>query len=213
MTQHRIVLIDDHPLYREGVRTMISWHHDLRIVGEAGDARSGLELVEETQPDGVVLDITLPGSDGVTLAGKILRMKSPPRVIILSMHKGLDYVRQAIATGVSGYSLKDDAPHLIVEAIRTALKGEIYLSPQVREEFRSMPVDPSAAGLFEHLSEREREIFGMIVQGHSSQRIAEELFITLKTVETHRANINRKLGVHSTSEIVRLAAQRGLLPP
>lgn len=213
MTPHRIVLIDDHPLYREGVRTMISWHNDLRIVGEAGDARSGLELVEETHPDGVVLDITLPGSDGVTLAGKIVRMKAPPKVIILSMHKGLDYVRQALAMGVSAYSLKDDAPQLIVEAIRTALKGEVYLSPQVREELRSVAVDPGATGLLEHLSDREREIFGLIVQGHTSQKIADELFITLKTVETHRANINRKLGVHSTSEIVRLAAQRGLLPP
>lgn len=212
MKPSRIVLIDDHPLFREGVRTMISWHQDLSVVGEAGDSRTGLEIVEQQKPDAVLLDITLPGSDGMALTRRIARGKGAPRVLILSMHKSLDYVRQAMASGASGYSLKDDPPPVLIEAIRAVLEGQTYLSPQVREAFEKVDPESGEGGAFDHLSDREREIFGLIVQGNSSQQIAAALFISIKTVETHRANINRKLGAHSTGDLVRLAAQRGLLP-
>lgn len=191
---------------------MISWHQDLTVVGEAGDAQTGLEIVEQQAPDAVLLDITLPKSDGMTLTRRIAREKDSPRVLILSMHKSLDYVRQAMASGASGYSLKDDPPPVLIEGIRAVLAGSTYLSPQVRDAFEKVDPERGEPGAFEHLSDRERQIFGLIVQGHSSQQIATSLFISIKTVETHRANINRKLGAHSTGDLVRLAAQRGLLP-
>ena len=191
---------------------MISWHQDLSVVGEAGDSRTGLEIVEQQKPDAVLLDITLPGSDGMALTRRIARGKGSPRVIILSMHKSLDYVRQAMASGAAGYALKDDPPAVLLDAIRAILTGETYLSPQVKEAYEKAQEEGEQPGAIELLSEREREIFGLIVRGNSSQQIAASLFISIKTVETHRANINRKLGAHSTGDLVRLAAQRGLLP-
>ena len=212
MAQHRIVLIDDHPLFREGVRAMVAGHRDLLIVGEAGDVAKGLDIIDKQRPDAVLLDISLPGSDGMSLLRRIAHPKSPPRVLILSMHKSLDYVRQAMASGAAGYALKDDPPAVLLDAIRAILTGETYLSPQVKEAYEKAQEEGEQPGAIELLSEREREIFGLIVRGNSSQQIAASLFISIKTVETHRANINRKLGAHSTGDLVRLAAQRGLLP-
>lgn len=212
MQKHRVVLVEDHPLLRAGVRAALAAFPDLQIVGEAGDVKTAHELIKAAHPDIVVLDISLPGSDGISLTRQLARMKEKPAILIFTMHKGLDYVRLAIGAGAGGYALKDDPPNALVEAVRTVLGGELYLSPQLRDRALTPQGTLASDGTLDRLSAREREIFSLIVHGHSSQSIAKELCISIKTVETHRAHINQKLGVHSTGEIVRLAAHRGLLP-
>lgn len=212
MQKHRIVLVEDHPLLRAGVRSAIAPYPDLTIIGEAGEVRTAGDIIKAVHPELVILDISLPGSDGISLTRQLSRLKERPKVLIFSMHKGLDYVRLAIGAGAGGYALKDDPPHVLIEAIRAVLADELYLSPQLRDRAPTLQGIVASDGTLDRLSAREREIFSLIVHGHSSQSIAKELCISIKTVETHRAHINQKLGVHSTGEIVRLAAHRGLLP-
>jgi len=209
----RIVLVDDHHLFRAGVKAAIALHaDDIEVVGEANDARSALTVVEATLPDVVVLDLSLPGSDGIAVTKDVLRGRSRVKVLILTMHKGPHFVRQALAAGASGYALKDQRPDSVIEAIRTVVRGEVYISPAISRAALDQEGKPDGDGVLSRLSAREREIFSLIVQGFRSQEIAKELCISIKTVETHRSHINQKLGVHSTGEIVRLAALRGLLP-
>lgn len=208
----RVVLVDDHHLFRAGVRAAISLHADLEVVGEASDARSALSVVETARPDVVVLDVSLPGSDGIAVTKDVMRGRSRIRVLILTMHKGPDFVRQALAAGAAGYAFKDEPPESVIEAIRTVGAGDLYLSPSISRVAVDPGGKPDSEDLLGRLSAREREIFSLIVHGHRSQEIATELCISIKTVETHRSHINQKLGVHSTGEIVRLAALRGLLP-
>ncbi len=211
--RRRIVLVDDHHLFRAGLRAAIAPCSDLEVAGEAHDARGALAVLQQTAgADVVVLDISLPGSDGIAAAREILRSFRRVKVLILTAHKGPDYVRQAFAAGASGYVLKDETPEDVLEAIRAVARGETHVSPAVPRPAPGAEATPGARGVLDCLSAREREIFSLIVHGHSSQDIARQLCISLKTVETHRSHINQKLGVHSTSEIVRLAAMHDLLP-
>lgn len=212
MQKQRIVLVEDHPLLRAGVRSAVASHPELAIVGEAGDIRAANEVIKSVHPDIVILDISLPGSDGISLTRQLCRTKDRPKVLMYTMHKGLDYVRLAIGAGAGGYVLKDDPPNVLIDALCAVAAGELYLSPQLRDKALTQQGIVASDGTLDRLSAREREIFSLIVHGHSSQSIAKELCISIKTVETHRAHINQKLGVHSTGEIVRLAAYRGLLP-
>src|SRR5262245_32145079 len=127
----RIVLVDDHHLFRAGLKAAMSSHADLEVVGEASDARTALVVAEATRPNVVVLDVSLPGTDGISVARSILRGQSRARVLILTMHRGLDYVRQALSVGCSGYALKDQSPPSVIEAIRAVARGEAYLSPGI----------------------------------------------------------------------------------
>lgn len=208
----RIVLVDDHHLFRAGLTAAIGPHEDLQVVGEASDARSALSVVQAVHPEVVVMDLSMPGSDGISAMTEILRHKPKPNVLILTMHKGIDYVRQAMASGAKGYALKDDPPPVVIDAIRTVARGEVFMSPELSRHLLDVDVRVGPGGTLDRLSAREREVFSMIVRGHTSQKIARELSISIKTVETHRAHINQKLGVHSTGEIVRLAALRGMIP-
>src|SRR5262245_33902570 len=122
----RVVLVDDHPLYRTGLKTAIAPCPDLEVVGEAGDLRSALAVVESTQPDVVVLDVSLPGSDGIAVAKTILREKGTAKILFLSMHKGGDYIRQSFAAGATGYVSKDEPPTSVVDAIRSVARGAVY---------------------------------------------------------------------------------------
>jgi DNA-binding NarL/FixJ family response regulator len=211
-TPYRIVLVDDHRLFRLGLKAAIAPETDLQVVGEAGDAKSAVAVVEGTQPDVVVLDVSMPGADGMSALVEIVRGKTGPAVLILTMHRGIDYIKQAMASGAKGYALKDDPPETVVEGIRAVAQGHLFMSPELSHHLLDLDVRVGTTDVLDRLSMRERQVFSMIVRGHTSQKIAEELQISLKTVETHRAHINQKLGVHSTGEIVRLAALRGMLP-
>jgi two-component system response regulator NreC len=205
-TALRIALVDDHVLFRDGLRALVSAAGDLLVVAEASDARTALLLLEAANPDVLVVDVTLPGSSGIALAREVLRLLPKCRVLVLTMHASEEYVIHALAAGATGYALKSQPAGEVIEAIRAVGHGRPYLAPTLPRPRRE-----DGDTRLDELSPREREIFDLLVQSHSNRSIAQHLFISVKTVETHRASINRKLGVHSTAEIVRFAALRGLV--
>lgn len=211
-TMTRLLLVDDHRLFRDGLRAILGAHSDLEIVGEASDYRAALELMEQTDFDLVVLDITLPGSNGLALLREMKRRRVRPPALVLTMHQHSDMVSDAFAAGAVGYALKHQSESELLEAIHAAARRESYLAPQLSPELlpRGDGHAPPA-GVLDVLSSREREIFDLIVRGHSNADIAAQLFISVKTVETHRTRIMRKLDVHNVGELIRLAARHGLL--
>jgi two-component system nitrate/nitrite response regulator NarL len=204
----RLVLIDDHLLFREGLRGLISTEPDLAVVAEGADAREVYPLIDAEAPDIAIVDISLRGSSGIAATQEIVRRRPDCKVLILTMHANEDYAAQAFAAGASGYALKDQGMSELLEAIRVVARGGRYVAPslpaRVLEGERT--VHPLGA-----LSPREREVFDLIVQRQSNRDISNYLCISIKTVETHRASINRKLGAHSTADLVRLAARLGLI--
>jgi two-component system nitrate/nitrite response regulator NarL len=211
----RVILVDDHRTFRESFKIAV-WHEaSIEVVGEASSARELFSLLDSEKPDLVVTDLMLGDTDGVSLVSELSRRGLSARVMILTMHSNALFVRDAFEAGVQGYALKEQPLAEIIEAMKATVKGDRYLSPMLGAiplpRVRNVSADrPPSAGL-DQLSRREREIFGRIIHGLSSREIAETLSISLKTVETHRSHINRKLGVHSPAELIRLAALKGLL--
>jgi DNA-binding NarL/FixJ family response regulator len=204
-----VVLIDDHAVFRDALKALLATEPDLRVVGEASDARQGYEVVEHQHPDVVVLDISLPGVDGFS-AARELRRRSGVRILMLSMFGGEAYVARAFAVGASGFALKSQSGAAVIEALHTVGRGQRYLPPQLDHAPITLPAGPGDPAVTE-LSEREREVFELVVRGFSNTEVAKELCISPKTVETHRMHIHKKLGVHSVAELVRFAALHGLL--
>jgi DNA-binding NarL/FixJ family response regulator len=207
----RIILVDDHQSFRESLRLALSQHDDITVLADAATGREACALVEKHQPDLAVLDLTLPDTDGISLVRELRRRGFSTPVLILTMHQTPLFVRDALEAGAHGYALKEQPLSEVIEAMRAVSNGVRYLPPSVG----ALPDGPGRKGAsfggLESLSRREREIFALVVQGRASTEIARLLSISLKTVETHRSHINRKLGVHSGAELVRLAAVAGLL--
>lgn len=208
----RLVLVDDHRLVREGMRVLLDKEPDLQVVGDAGDAASAVTVIGQQNPDVVVTDIGLPGADGLSLIRQLMQREPKVRVLVLSMFSREDYVEAALNAGAAGYATKDQGVEEVAEAIRTVARGRSYLAPHLARavlkpsQKKSDPNDP-----LRMLSRREREVFALVVRGLKNERIAGELNISMKTVETHRTHINRKLGAHSTADLVRFAAMHRLL--
>jgi two-component system response regulator NreC len=209
-----LVLVDDHELFRQGLRAALDATADFVVVAEASDARSALEAARTSQPDIAVLDVSLPGAGGIALARDLRRSEPNCKILMLTMHVSEPFVLEALDAGALGYAIKDQRTSEIMEAIRTVARGELYLAPRiprsVLERHQKGNYRPEAGPLSE-LSVREREVFDLVVRGFTNESAATELGISVKTVETHRARINRKLSVHSTGELVRFAALHGLI--
>jgi two-component system response regulator NreC len=216
----RVTLLDDHQTFRESLRIAL-WHEaSIKVVGESESARKVVSILETERPDLLVADLMLEDTDGISMARDLGRRGIATPVMILTAHSNALFVRDAFDAGVQGYALKEQPLTEIVEAMRKSAAGERYLSPRLGSLPAPRPRAPQsssgggAEGLpagIDQLSRREREIFCLIIQGTSSRDIAQSLCISLKTVETHRSHINRKLGVHSPAELIRLAALKGLL--
>jgi DNA-binding NarL/FixJ family response regulator len=211
-----IVLVDDHKVVRQGLRALLEEERDFKIVGEAGDGLEALRLVETTRPDILVVDLMIPGLTGLEVARRAERASSRTRVIILSMHSNEAYVLEALKNGASGYVLKDSSAEDLVRAVREVIGGRRYLSPPlseraiemyVQEKIQSGVLDP-----YETLTNREREVLQLSAEGLTSGDIAERLSISPRTVETHRANMMRKLDLHSQTELIRYALRKGIIP-
>jgi len=212
----RVLLVDDHPLYRAGLKALLATEPAFTVVAESADAKAALEAAEQHQPDIAIVDIQLPGTNGIALAKDIARVCRRCRVLVLTMHGGDPYVIQALDAGVAGYMLKEDAASDLLAAIRAVAEGRTYVSGRipkwiVERQFRRARGEDVAGDPLDELSKREREVFDLVVRGFSNEASARELGISVKTIETHRARINRKLGVHSTGDLVRFAALRGLV--
>jgi two-component system response regulator NreC len=212
--KHTVALIDDHPLFRQGLKALISEQVDMEVVAEATDGRSAVRIAETLKPEVVVMDLALEGGDGISAGQDVARAAPGIRMLALSMHTSEFFVSRALHAGFQGYAFKNQPPQEILEALRRVAEGKSYL-PSACSPLLAMAENGSAARRegqpFDDLSRREREVFGLILRGFTNQRIARTLFISVKTVETHRSHINRKLHVHSTGELIRLSALSGLL--
>jgi DNA-binding NarL/FixJ family response regulator len=190
---------------------------DIEIAGEAADTREALLLVEETKPDLVVLDVSLPDGDGITAAHEMIRRAPTARILILTATTSDLFVRRAFATGAGGYALKTDDTDEIISAIRQVHTGSRYLSPFFADRKEALLDSNSARSNgngdpLSDLSRREREVCDLVLRNLTNQDISSTLGISVKTVETHRARINQKLGVHSTGQLMHMAALRGIIP-
>ena len=214
----RILLADDHTLIRAGLRALLQAIPEVEEVIEAGDGRQALELVTQRRPDIAVLDISMPGLNGLDVVARIVHDSPRTRSIILSMHSTPSYVAQALRAGAVGYLLKDSAAEELALALRAVTRGETYLSPaisrQVVEGFLGRaPAAPDAGGEADVLTPRQREILQLVAEGGSSKEIAVTLGLSAKTVEAHRSQIMDRLGIHDVAGLVRYAIRVGLVSP
>jgi len=209
----RLMLVEDHAVVRSALRELlVTREPSLEVVAEAATAQDAWQLADEYRPDLTIMDLFLRGESGISATRELCRRQRGTRVLILTATDNPSFVREAFAAGARGYALKEQTAEEILAAVRAVGSGSRYLSSRFDQELMG-DGKPSTLtdGLFGQLSAREREIFDLVVAGHGNQRIATELFISVKTVETHRARINRKFGVHSGVELVRFAALHGRL--
>ena len=210
----RVLLADDHALVRAGLRKLLESLSGVAVVGEAGDGREALALVASKNPDLVLLDITMPGLNGLEAAERIAREHPATRVILLSMHASEEHVLRALRAGASGYLPKDAALGELELAINAVRKGETYLSPAVSRHVSDYVRRTGAtAEPRESLTPRQREILQLIAEGQSTKRIAATLGVSVKTVETHRSQLMEKLDIHDVAGLVRYAIRIGLVSP
>jgi two-component system, NarL family, response regulator NreC len=211
----RILLADDHTLVRHGIRRILEEHADWQVIGETGDGREAVRLTLELHPDVVILDIGMPQLNGIEAARQITRRAPSVRVLMLSMHADEAYLTQAVEAGAIAYLLKDSADVELVKAVTAAIQGRSFFSPKVAtvllDEFRKSLVRRGINDRYESLSEREREVFQLIAEGHSNKSIATILGVSPATVETHRSHVMEKLDLHSVAEIVLYAVRRGVI--
>lgn len=213
MTGIRVLLADDHALVRSGIRLVLESFADVQVVAETSDGRSALELVEKLRPDVVLLDISMPELNGMETAARIRERHPGTHVAILSMHAGEEYVAQALRAGATGYVLKDATPGELEFALRSIAGGETYLSPRisglvVEKYLRAGGRETSP---LESLTPRQREILQLLAEGAGTKQIAARLDLSIKTVETHRALLMERLGIHDLAGLVRFAMRTGLV--
>ncbi len=216
IAKRRVVLVDDHPIVRDGLVQMISRQPDLEVCGEASSADEALGVVEKLAPDLVIVDIFLEGINGIELTKLLRERHSSLPILILSMHDEGLYAERAIRAGAMGYVMKQEASRTILEAIRTVLVGEVYLSDGIKEilsDHGSEYNDDNLGNAVERLSSREMDVFVLIGRGKKRNEIAKELDISIKTVETHRANIKYKLNCRSASDLVQSAQHWARINP
>lgn len=207
----RIVIADDHTIVREGLKRLVSSAPGMQVVGEAADGTQTLERVRELVFDVLMLDLSMPGRSGMELIKLVHAEKPKLRILVLSMHQELQYAVRAIKSGASGYLTKESAPEQLEQAIRKVALGGAYISAEVAQQLAlgAMP-GASRAAPHESLSDREFEVFRLLVAGLSATDIAERLTLSVKTVSTHKSNLMAKLGLNNVSDLVRYAMKHGL---
>lgn len=212
--EKRLLIADDHQIFREGLKSLLEKNSGLKVVGEASDGFEAIKLAEELAPDLVIMDITMPGMNGIEASRKILQHQPDCRIIALSMHSDQHFVTELLKTGVKGYVLKDSAFEELHLAIRNVLKNHTYLSPAITEivvrEFVGQNNEPAKKSVFMVLTAREREILQLVTEGNNTKEIAARLSISAKTVETHRKQIMDKLQLHTVAELTKYAIREGL---
>ena len=210
----KIVLADDHPIVRRGLRAVLEAEKGFTLLGEAGDGLEAVRLVESLLPDILIADLMMPGLTGLEVTRQVKQRVPQTKVIILSMHASESYVLEALRNGANGYVLKDTAADELVRAIREVLQGHRYLSSQLSEraiESYVLKAESSAVDSYDSLTTREREVLQLAAEGFTNVEIAERLYISPRTAESHRANLLKKLHLSNHTELIRYAIRRGLL--
>lgn len=215
MKEIRILMAEDHALVRAGIRSLLQSLPDMTVVAEAGDGREVLKLTQEHHPDVVLMDVAMEGMNGLEAVNRMSKEFPEVRVIMLSMHASEEYVLQALRAGAIGYLLKDAGISELELAVRAAVRGETYLSPAVSKHVVADYVRRvgGEASPLEQLTPRQREILQLVAEGRTTQEISDRLFISVKTVETHRAQMMERLGIRDIVGLVRYAIRMGLVTP
>jgi len=217
MKKKTILIVDDHPLVREGLKVIIGRSSKFEVVGEAGAAREGFRMAEQLKPDIALLDISLPDESGIELTRRIKNAFPEAHILIVSMHSKIDYITEAFKAGATGYMVKESAAERLLIALESVVTGENYLdSPVSHSVIQQLIKSPEkdmkiADDAYGSLTPREQEILLVLAEGLSVKEIADRLFISPKTVENHRNNIMKKLGLRSSIELARYAAKIGLI--
>ncbi|RIX50608.1 DNA-binding response regulator [Paenibacillus nanensis] len=212
----KLIIVDDHAMVRSGLRMLLSSKEDIEVAAEASEGDEGIQAALEYRPDVVLMDLSMPhGKDGLTAASELKQQLPDVAILILTMHDDDEYLFRAIHAGASGYVLKN-APHEeLLTAIRSVAKGDAYLYPTATKRLMNEYVDRLSRGestdQYDTLSEREKEVLELAAKGYSNKEIAEQLIISVKTVETHKSNVMEKLGLKSRPELIKFAMKKGLL--
>lgn len=213
----RIMIVDDHPLFREGLKALIGRSDRFTVCAEAGSALEAAETVGDVQPDIMLVDITMPGKNGIQFIRELHQSMPQVRFIIVSMHANADYIVEAFQAGATGYMVKDSASEGLLRGLQTVANGEIFLDNALSREVVDKLLksrDQKEEGVddpYKSLTSREQEVMRLLAEGLVTKEVADRLYISPKTVENHRANLMKKLGLNSTVELVRYAARLGLI--
>ncbi len=208
-----VVIADDHAVVRAGLRALISAEPSLRLAGEAAGGLEAIEMITKLQPDILILDMSMPDQDGITVTRQVKQAGSKTRILILTVHEDEALLREAIKAGASGYILKRAAETELISAINILMRGDLYIDPSMMRVLldTSTQASPIEKTQVEKLTARETEILRLIVQGFTNRQVAKELNLSVRTVEGHRANLSEKLGLKSRVELVRYAKAHGLI--
>jgi two-component system response regulator NreC len=213
----RLLLVDDHDVVRSGIRALLNAEEDMEVVGEAADGEQAVRAVQELQPDVALMDITMPGVNGMEATRQVLECCEATAVLALTIHEGREYFFEMLNAGASGYVPKSAAPEELLTAIRAVARGEVYLHSSVAALLlqdhlrRSRTGGPDEPSSMSSLTDREREVLTLVAEGLLNKEIGEQLGISPRTVARHRENIMRKLGLHSRTELVKYAIRIGLI--
>jgi DNA-binding NarL/FixJ family response regulator len=212
MSKIKILVVDDHAIMRDGIRALLGLDNDIEIVGEASEGKEAIEKTQEIAPDVIVMDIAMPGMDGLEATRRITKKNPKVKVLVLTQHDNKEYIISAIKAGAAGYVPKRALGSDLVSAIRSVQRGDSFLYPSAAaaliEDYRQQTEE---AEPYDRLTAREREILKLIAEGHTSRKIAETLFISLKTVVGHRTKIMEKLDLHNRTELIKYAMRKGLV--
>lgn len=216
MSKLKILIVDDHALFREGLNFILTKHRDIVVIGDANNGLEALEMVRTLNPDIVLLDIGMPKLNGIDTLKQIMNTNKKTNVIILTMHANDQYIHEALASGANGYVIKESASDDLIAAIRAVARGEAYLSPSISKKLITNYIKggkKTAIGdsKYESLTQREKEVLRMVSQELTTKQIAKILFLSIRTVENHRNNIMKKLAIHSKTGLIKYAIQTGLV--
>jgi len=206
-----VVVVDDHAVVRSGLRLLLEAQEDIEVVGEAGNAKDAIFRARALKPDVILLDVVMPGESGIDALPQLKHESPETKVLVLSMQDDPSYVREAFAAGANGYVLKEAADEEVVAAVREVAGGGSYVHPALGARLVAADAAERAAADADPLSEREREVLRLLALGHTNQEIAQQLYISVRTAESHRAHIMQKLRLTTRAELVRYALTHGLL--
>lgn len=209
-----IILVDDHPIVRQGLRHLLEGEPEFEVLGEAGDGVEALLLAERLKPNILIVDMMMPGLNGLEVLRQIKQISPDTRTIVLSMQSADAYVIEALKHGAAGYVLKETGPSELVNAVREVIQGNQYLSAKLSERLQisERKIMDIPSDTYETLTVREREILQMTAEGRTSREIGDKLMISPRTVEIHRSNFMNKLGIKNQADLIRFAIKRGILP-
>ena len=215
MNKIRVILAEDHTIVRQGLRSLLEQSDDIEVIAEAEDGREAVNKTEQLKPDIVLMDISMPILNGIEATRQIKKKFPDIKVLILTMHTTEEYISQILHAGASGYLVKKSAHHELLSAIKAIQKGNSYLSPlvskKVVDQYLQKTQDDIKQDRYEKLTTREREVLQLIAEGKANKEIAERLYLSVKTVETHKAHLMEKLNLHTTTDLIKYAIQKGII--